>query len=89
MTTFDDGADPRKSPLVETEVEKDEEYEPEQFTALIEQRKREFNAQVRITAAQIAAEFPWNAAEPITDALIKNRFNVVYDWVMQDNKDLA
>jgi hypothetical protein len=77
-------ADPRKSPVIAEEVKHDEEYEPEGIQALVRQREIELNAHVRIRAAEIASVIPFNASEPVSDELIKARFNTVYSWIMQD-----
>lgn len=76
-------ADPKASPLVEDEVREDEEYEPENISQALD-------SQIRVTAASIAVQIPWNPTEPVTDEGIKARLNLIYAWLTEGvNKDLA
>jgi hypothetical protein len=52
----------------------DEQYEPEAIQDVDE-------VNIRMHAATVAASIPWNPSEPITEAGIRSRFSLVYEFI--------
>lgn len=64
------------------QANQNEEYEPSEVREALE-------TQLRITAAQLAVQIPWNPTEPITTDGLKDRLQLMYDWLKEaTNKDL-
>ena len=87
MSEHEHGADPKESPVIRPEVEEDEAYDP---PVNVQGVSEALDVQIRYTAAQVAAQIPWNPSEPVTNDGIVSRMNIIYDWLKDGaNKDLA